>query len=389
VTDGDAIWAGLDLGEEAARICVIDNAGSVLLEADCSPEANEITGVLSALPKAPFIGLEAGLGTRLTRQLRASGLTVATFEVRTVRRFLSVFHNKTDASDARGLAEIARLGRSVVSQVHVKTKECQVTRSLLAIRHKVTQQRLATQSIIRSLFRVHAERTVRFSARLKVRALVEEELQRLASEGIDLRAEVLPLLSVWESLLQFGAAFDKRVAKMAKEIPTCRRLQTIPGVGPLLALSFYSAIEDPHRFAVTSRVGAYLGLAPRLFKSGTVSRREGISKRGSKLTRTHLVIGAQVILRKDAQDSALKQWGTALASRIGYRRATIAVARKLAVLMLTIWKTEVDYMAFPREAAGSYLVKGEALEPGRLSEAEPADSNRSDEPIAADRPVGH
>jgi len=323
-----------------------------MLEADCPPEAGEITRVLSVLPTPAFIGLEAGMGTRLTRQLRKDGVKVAAFEVRTVRRFLSVFHNKTDASDARGLAEIARLGRRIVSQVHVKSSECQVIRSLLAIRHKVTQQRLATQGLIRSLFRVHAERTLRFGAKSKVRALVEAELQRLKSEGIDLNAEVLPLLSVWENLRQVAATIDKKVGKMANQIPQCQRLQTIQGVGPVLALSFYSAIEDPHRFPVSSRVGAYLGLAPRLYTSGRLSRREGISKRGSKLTRTHLVIGAQVILRKDARDSALKRWGTALVSRIGYRRATVAVARKLAVLMLTIWKTEADYVAFPTGSGG-------------------------------------
>jgi len=345
-------WTGVDLGEEVANICVIDSLGKVLIEASCYPDADQIAGVLAGAPAPTLVGLEAGMGTRLTRELRTAGFEVAVFEALAVHRFLEIFHNKTDAGDARGIAEIARLGQSVIPKVYVKSKECQVTRSLLGLRQKAVRQRISIQGVLRSLFRLHMDRTISFRAPARVAEQVQAELERLSSDGIDLGAEVRPLLSVWESLRKFELALDRRLYRLAREIPACKRLLTIPGVGTVLALSFYTAIEDPHRFPNASRVGVYLGLAPRLNQTGKTSRFDKPRRRGSKLTRLHLVIGAKAILRKDAQASALKEWGTALIGRIGYHRARVAVARKLAVVMLTVWKTGAEYTAFPSGSGG-------------------------------------
>lgn len=350
------LWAGIDAGEETARVCIIDESGDVVHEQECLANPDDVAAVLSAVEESDVTAaIESGTAIRLTRMLRARGFEVLSLEVRTVRRFLSVFSNKTDASDARGIAEIARVGRSIVRQVHVKTPGCQQIRSIIALRQKLVQQRLGIEGVLRSLFRLHADRPLSFRAPTRVRELIEDGLKQFSAEGIELDDEIRPLIAVWEHLCASLRTLDRKLTRLSRTITPCHRLQSIPGVGPLLSLSFYSAIEDPTRFSKAAKVGAYLGLAPRIFESGKQSRRLGISKRGNKITRSHLVMGAKSLLRKITRDSALKRWGIALVARTGHRKGVIAVARKLAVLMLSIWKNDGEYIAFPKGTAGPDL----------------------------------
>jgi transposase len=349
------LWGGIDLGEDSAHLCVIDDDGAVVLEEICSSDALAIHEALAVGPgELELLGVEAGIGTHQARMLRALGHKVGVFEARTVRHFLEAFLHKTDGCDARGIAEIARHGGTIVPRVYVKSPECQQLRSELTLRSKMLQQRVTVQAVIRSLFRLHAGRTVAARRGVTLRQAAGEELARLVTDGgVDLADQVEPLLDIYESLALYCTRTDARLGVLARKHPVCSRLMTIPGVGFLTALSFYSAIEDPARFTRGDSVGAYLGLVPRIHQSGTMKRRMSISKRGSKLTRTHLAMAAQSLLRPAVRETALKRWGLGLAERIGMRRARIAVARKLAVIMLAVWKSGQPYEPFPAPRTAS------------------------------------
>ena len=146
------------------------------------------------------------------------------------------------------------------------------------------------------------------------------------------------MVAISEQLAASSASIERQLLKSATSVEVCRRFMEIPGVGYLVALSFYCAIENPHRFPSAADIGSYFGLAPRLVQSGNYSTRKGITKHGDKRTRAILVIGATSALREQAKGSYLKDWGLALRHRAGSKKARVALARKLAVVMLRMWK---------------------------------------------------
>jgi transposase len=195
-----------------------------------------------------------------------------------------------------------------------------------------------------------------------LRRSVLAEIERIrVIEGVDLSAEILPVLDICESIRIHLKDVDRGLKKRAAEIPQCRRFLEIPGVGFLTALSFYSAVEDPHRFPTAQDIGAYFGLAPSVEASGTSRRDGGISRMGNKLTRTHLVTAASVMLNLKLADCAMYDWAHSLAGRIGRGRARVALARKLAVVMLSMWRSGEPYQAPGNLRAG----------PETTAEAEP------------------
>jgi transposase len=269
------------------------------------------------------------------------------FEARKASRFLAIRRSKTDASDARGLADLARLGRSTVSQVHLKSLEFQELRSDLVLRHKLVQVRMAVEASVRSHLGLHGRRIKGTTKLDGIRVQVEAETEALlADEGIDVRARLRPLAELCENLRRYLKDLDRTLEKRARGHPVCSRLMEIPGVGPICALSFYSAVEDPARFAREADVGAYLGLVPRRYQSSDVTRSVGITKTGNKLTRYHLM-SAALSMRLGKKDCALRDWGLALGERIGTGRARVAVARKLAILMLLLWRTGARFEPYP------------------------------------------
>jgi transposase len=342
------LWAGIDLGLRESHICVVDDEGRPIREVSCPTGLHEIREALGEPGRdVQLIAVEAGSDTHTVRQLREHGLPVALFEARKASRFLAIRRNKTDASDARGLADLARLGQKTVSRVHLKSLECQQLRSQLAMRHRLVKVRVATESAIRSrlaLYGVHLKK--QYSPEL-LRERVAAHIARLKeSDGVDLDEDLEPLLDVAESLRRYTKKLDARLEKAAKNHPVCRRLMQVTGVGPICSLSFYSAIEDPSRFTRASDVAAYLGLVPRRHQSGEVSYTRGITKTGNTMTRTHLVNAALVFGFK-GPDSHLKRWASALRERAGTRRARVALARKLSILLLTIWKNGTSFQPFP------------------------------------------
>jgi transposase len=294
------------------------------------------------------VGMEAG-GTsiHLARSLTRMKYPAVVFECRQISAYLGMRGNKTDRNDARCIAEVTRTGRGVVSEVVIKSTECQRIRSLLTLRQQFIRMRVAGEAGIGSLFRLHGGKLKRSYTAGALRREVREEVARLKKhEKIDLREDVEPMLALCERMRGQVELMDRQILETAKGIEACRRFMDIPGVGALTALSFYSAIGDPHRFKRNEDVGAYLGLVPRVRQSGNSVARYRISKMGSTLTRWHLSVAASVHLRANSGDTRLKAWGGELQERRGRGRARAAVARKLAVVMLAIWKSGESYDPF-------------------------------------------
>jgi transposase len=338
----DRAWVGLDMGMDNSFLCAIDGDGIELLKKPVPTESLAIREALGVLADyvVEEIAVEAGAtGIHVIRELVEQGFPITLYEAQRLSKFLRVRPNKTDANDAAGLAEIARFGWAGNNPVHLKSIEMQNLRSKIGIRHKVVVQRLAFEGILRSLLRMHGGtfKTCYSDKRFEERVL--SELSRMRDEkGQDLRSEVIPLLNICLQLRRYQREILKGIEDWVASSPVCSMFTEIPGVGPLCALSFYTAIEDPARFAKAEKVGAYLGLTPEVSQSGKSLRHGRISKRGSRLTRTHLVQAGGVLLLSK-KPSALREWGLAVKERRGWNRARVALAKKLAITMLAIWKS--------------------------------------------------
>jgi transposase len=334
-------WVGLDVGEDRTRLCVVDASGSPLREIDCESLPQDIVASLDGFPKDAILqmGMEAGCGTHLARKLRHLGYPVSVLETRKTKRLLEIRANKSDTNDARGIADIIRLRAGSEAEVFVKSLDTQHLRTRLRLRHGLVKHRVAAEGFIRSLLRLHGGRLGSINKNTPVRVRAETEMERLwIEEGIDLFDEVSPLIALSEGLRAHLKAADAWLVQAVNANPICGRFLGIPGVGPVCALSFYSAIEDPARFDRTANVSAYLGLTPRLYQSGNARRMFGITRMGNKLTRSHLVMAAMSVLRA-RKPSALQEWGLAVSARAGRGKARVAVARKLATIMLSMWKS--------------------------------------------------
>lgn len=338
------LWVGLDVGADLTSACVIDAQGQVILEKTLATKAAELSGLLKPMKRrVALVAMEAGsTSIHLARSLRQLKYDVAVLDSRKVSKFLGIRQNKTDTNDARGIAEIACFGRGVISEVLVKSYEVQRLRSKLVMRQRLVRLRVAAEGVMRSLFRLNGGSLKPSSSAKVLRRNVTAELVRLhEAEGVDLSEEILPLLRLCEGMREYLEQLDRSLTASAKANTTCCRFMEIPGIGPICALSFYTAIEEPARFKRTANVAAYLGMVPQTEQSGQTNKHRRISRRGSSMTRAHLVSAAAMHMRWS--NSSLQARGAVLEQRIGKRRAQVAVARKLAVMMLAMWKSDKPY----------------------------------------------
>lgn len=339
------VWVGIDLGLRRSCICIVDALGAELLNDECDTNLRAFKEVMSSFPieQIGLIATEAGNHVNVARKLRDAGYPVAVFETRQTSKFLALRPNKTDAGDARGLADLARLGRETISQVHLKSPECQQLRGLLVMRQRIVMMRVAGDAIVRARLASHGLAMGSARGMRPLQQRVDNVLTELPKqESLNLREDLEPLITLCDSLRRYLKKLNLDVERAASSEPICRRFMEVPGVGALCALSFYTAIEDPSRFRSAARVGSYLGLAPRRRQSGATSRSFGITKTGSKMTRWNLVTAAMVF-GNAAPDCELKRWYLALRDRAGTGRARVALARKLAVILLTMWKNGTHF----------------------------------------------
>lgn len=343
-------FVGLDVSLDETAICIVDDAGVILREgkADTEPEAI-VTWLNSVVVPIERLGLEAGpLSPWLCGGLRAAGFAAICIETRRMKGATAVMAVKTDRNDARAIAQAMRVGW--FTAVHVKTAESQELRLLLTNRKTLQTSRVALENEIRGTLKAFGLKVGPVST-----AAFEARVIELTVDRPRLQAMVRPMLAARQALrLQFDV-LHVMVLKAVKTHAVCRRLLTVPGVGAVTALTFATAIDNPARFARSRDVGAHLGLTPRKYASGEIDRNGAISKSGDRLAREALFIAAHSLLTRVTRWSALKAWGTAIAKRRGLRRATVAVARKLAVILHRMW-TEGSEFRWRRDEAEAAAV---------------------------------
>lgn len=350
------IWAGLDVGVETTSVCIIDDDGEVLHEAICPTALKSVHQEIRRLRRrrSARVALEAGTGVHLARGLRTLGYSVDIYESRQLSKFLRVRCNKTDAGDASGIAEAGRVGATAVSKVYLKNLDCQALQSRLTIRRHLIGERVAAVNLLCRQLELYGGRIRRSTRPRHLRENVEAEIRKLfRKEASPLTSELRSLLNRCEEMVLHQQAIDDELKQLAFDNEVCCRFMAIPGIGPICALTFYAAVGDPDRFARCANIGAYFGLAPRIHQSGLTSRRGRISRMGSKAMRSLLVQASITFMRLGGSDSDLRMWASNVEARRGAGRARVALARKLAIVMLSMWKTGQPYLPrSPRDCLG-------------------------------------
>jgi transposase len=333
-------YAGIDVSLESSSVCVVDATGRVVREAKIASEPEALVGWFRQLAVAlARIGLEAGpLSQWLYVGMRDAGLAVELLETRHVRDAFKAMPVKTDRKDARGIAQLMRLGW--FRSVHCKSLPAQETRALLTARKLVQSKHHDTEMSLRGILRGFGLKVGKTSQRT------------FASRVRELVAGHPTLLLVAEALLAARAALgeqlsklEKRVRSLARDDRRVRRLMSAPGVGAVVALTFVAAIDDPARFRSSKAVGAHFGLTPKKYQSGETDVTGRISKIGDAGVRTMLYEAANVILTRPVKGSLLKSWAMRLAMRAGMRKAKVALARKLAVVLHRMLADDTEFLA--------------------------------------------
>ncbi len=339
-------YVGLDVSLKQTSICVVNQAGAVLREGVVDSDPDAIGAfVRSNAPDVVRIGLETGpTATWLWTELKRLGLPVICIDARHAKAVLKMQINKSDRNDAAGIARIMQTGW--FKEVRVKDIDSHSVRALLASRALLVKIKRDLENQIRGLLKNLG--LVIGRAKFNVFAVRAEEL---IEDRPELVAAVRPLLEARKAIEQQVANFDRKVLELARHNAQVRRFMTAPGVGPITALCFKATIDDPTRFKRSRSVGAYVGLTTRRHASGEVDWSGRISKCGDAMLRTYLFEAANVLLTRVPKWSALKAWGMRLAKRNGLRKAKVAVARKLAVILHRMWVDGTEFNWSTKKAA--------------------------------------
>ena len=333
-------YAGIDVSLECSSVCVVDASGKIIREGKVASQPEALIGWFASFSFVPIrIGLEAGpLSQWLYAALRETGLAVELLETRHVRSALKAMPVKTDRNDARGIAQLMRLGW--FRPVHCKSAEAQEMRALLTARKLVQSKLYDVEMSLRGILRgfgLKVGRTTpwRFAGRIK---------ELIAGHAM-LEVVGQALLAVHAVLLREFKGFEKRIREIARCDTRVRLLMSTPGVGAIVALTYVSAIDDPRRFKSSKAVGAHFGLTPRKYQSGQTDVDGRITKIGDGAVRTVLYEAAHVILTRPIKGGALKSWAMKLAKRAGMKKAKVALARKLAVVLHRMLVDATNFVA--------------------------------------------
>ena len=325
-------YAGIDVSLECSSVCVVDANGKIVREDKVASEPPALIAWFNSVNLGlARIGLEAGpLSQWLYAAMREAGLAVELLETRHVRDAFKAMPVKTDRNDARGIAQLMRLGW--FRPVHCKSLAAQEVRVLLTarklIQSKLHDVEMSLRGILRGFgLKVGPTTPKRFAGRIRELVAGQATLELVAASQ----------LAVHEVLLREFGNFEKRVRTMARDDARVRLLMSAPGVGAIVALTYVAAVDDPKRFKSSKMVGAHFGLTPKKYQSGETDRSGRISKIGDAGVRTALYEAAHIILTQPVKGCGLKSWGARLAKRAGMKKAKVALARKLAVVLHRMW----------------------------------------------------
>ncbi len=330
---------GIDVSLQLSSLCVLNADGKVVREAKVASEPEALVGFLRGLglPIAR-VGLEAGpLSQWLYDGLREASFDAVLLETRHVKAALSAMAVKTDRRDARGIAQLLRMGW--YRPVHRKSVPSQEVRALLAARKQLQIKAMDLEQTLRGLLRGFGLKVGDVS-RGKLPARVRE----LVAGHAMLERIVEPMLTAGEAVWREFAKLHREVLAVVKEDQVCRRLMSVPGVGAVVSLTYRAAVDDPARFKKSKSVGAFFGLTPKRYQSGETDVTGGITKVGDAAVRTALHDAANVLLSRVTKFSALKRWAMDVANRRGMRRAKVALARKLATVLHRMWADGTEFV---------------------------------------------
>jgi transposase len=340
-------FAGLDVSLQETAICIVDEDGIVVYEGKAATEPEDLIRWLTASGLAlARAGLEAGpLSPWLHAELRAAGLPAICIETRRMKGATAAMEVKTDRNDARAIAQAMRTGW--FTAVHVKTAESQEFRLLLSNRRTLLEKRVAIDNEIRGTLKAFGIKVGTIGT-----AGFEGRVIELLADRPRLFAMVRPMLNARSALREQSAVLHKMVLEAVRASAVCRRFLSVPGVGPVVALTYASGIDDPARFTHSRDIGPHFGLIPRKYASGEIDRNGSITKAGDGAVREALVQAALTLLTRNRRWCTLKAWGMAVAKRRGLQRAIVAVARKLAIILHRIWIDGTTF-TWSRETAAS------------------------------------
>lgn len=332
-------YAGLDVSDKSTHICTVDEAGAVAWRGVCATDPEVLAQTLARrCPDVARVVLETGaLSAFLYHGLIERGVPAECICARHAKGVLSTRVNKSDPHDAEGLAQLARTGW--FKAVHIKDGATHLDRVHLKAREQLVKAHGAMRNQLRGLLKLFGLRLGQATTPAK-RA---ERLRELLAQKPELAPALAPLVASLAALEEQIAIATRTLKQRTADDPVCLRLMSVPGIGPVNALTYKTSIEDPGRFARGEDVGAFAGLVPRRHQSGERDTRGRISKAGDPMLRRALYEAANSLLGRTKRDCALRRWGLELAAAKGSKRARVAVARKLAALLHTLWRTETSF----------------------------------------------
>jgi len=340
-------YAGIDVSLECSSVCVVDASGKIVREAKVASEPEALIGWFASLGlELARIGVEAGpLSQWLYAAMKDAGLAVELLETRHVSDAFKAMPVKSDRNDARKIAQLMRLGW--FRPVHCKSIAAQEIRAMLTARKLVQSKLLDLENSLRGILRGFGLKVGKTT-----RTKFSERIEELVHEHPNLQTIGQALLRVRAVLLTEFNALEKRVRAMSRLHEKARLLMSTPAVGTIISLTFACAIDDPSRFTSTKQVGPYLGLTPKKYQSGETNYTGRISKHGDASAREALYEAAHLILTKPIKGcSELKSWAMRVSRRAGANKAKVALARKLAVIMLRMLKDNVPFNPAAKAAA--------------------------------------
>ncbi|WP_406736276.1 IS110 family transposase [Thioclava sp. GXIMD4215] len=338
------VYIGLDVSLISTAICVVTAHGKVVKETTAASEPEELASVLRSLAGNPVaVGLEAGpLSQWLHKHLTEVGFKTVLMETRLVKGAMKAMPIKTDRRDAQGIARLLQMGW--FRQVHCKSLSAQEMRALLTARKSIQKAMLDLELSIRGVLRNFGLKIGTIS-----KGRFEERIRELSAGNPMLEAAANPILTARRSLRDELAGLEKLLRAHAKSDPICRLMMTMPGVGAIIALTVRSGIDDPERFHSSKDVGPWVGLTPRRDQSGERDVVGQITRAGDASLRTALYLAATVMLNR-ARPNWLTAWALRVAGRRGKKRATVALARRIGVVLHRMWRDGTEFQ-FTREKA--------------------------------------
>ena len=331
------LYIGLDVSLSSTAICAVSAHGKVIKETTAASEPEDLVRALRDLPGTVIgVGLEAGpLSQWLHRALVEAGHDAFLMETRQVKGALKAMPNKTDRRDAEGIARLLQMGW--FRPVHCKSMSAQETRALLTARKAIQQALLNIELSMRGILRNFGLKLGDVS-----KGRYETRVLELVDGNPMLEAAANPMLTARRELRKEVAGLEKLLRGHAKTDPVCRLLMTMPGVGALVALTVKSAIDDPGRFRSSRAVGPWAGLTPKRNQSGERDILGHISKAGDAGLRTALFRAATVMLHR-GKASWLTAWAWNVAKSRGKKRATVALARRIGVVLHRMWRDGAEF----------------------------------------------